>query len=174
MNRRFLASLAAAQTGDGRPLPDAWRQRIEREWAQLQALELRLRTLRAERETQLVEGQDRVAEIARRMCTLRGVAEVSAAAFSAELFGTRTFSNGRQLGALIGLVPCRIGAINGCWTNASVKRAVRTPAPGAAAGVELGALSTRERDPPNGFGGALRPRGAAVDGSVSSRWRANW
>jgi transposase len=39
------------------------------------------------------------------MCTLRGVAEVSAAAFSAELFGTRTFNNGRQLGALVGLVP---------------------------------------------------------------------
>jgi transposase len=105
MTRHFLAGLAAAQTGDGRSLPDQWRQRIERDWAQLQAIELRLRTLRAERETQLVEGCDRVAEIARRMCTLRGVAEVSAAAFSAELFGTRTFSNGRQLGALMGLVP---------------------------------------------------------------------
>ena len=105
MTRRFLAALAAAQTGDGRPLPEAWRQRIEREWAQLQALELRLRTARAERNDQLAEGCDRVAEIARRLCTLRGVAEVSAAAFSAELFGTRTFSNGRQLGALIGLVP---------------------------------------------------------------------
>lgn len=105
MNRRFLAGLAATRTGDGRPLPDAWQQRIERDWAQLQAIELRLRTLRAERDTQLADGCDRVAEIARRMCTLRGVAEVSAAAFSAELFGTRTFSNGRQLGALIGLVP---------------------------------------------------------------------
>jgi transposase len=105
MNRRFLAGLAATRTGDGRPLPDAWRQRIERDWAQLHAIELRLRTLRAERDTQLADGCDRVAEIARRMCTLRGVAEVSAAAFSAELFGTRTFSNGRQLGALIGLVP---------------------------------------------------------------------
>jgi transposase len=105
MTRRFLGALAAAQTGDGRPLPGAWRQRIEREWAQLQTLELRLRTARAERDTQLAEGRDQVAEIARRLCTLRGVAEVSAAAFSAELFGTRTFSNGRQLGALIGLVP---------------------------------------------------------------------
>jgi len=105
MTRRFLTTLAAAHTGDGRPLPDAWRQRIERDWAQLQATELRLRTLRAARDTQLEEGADRVAEVAQRMCTLRGVAEVSAAAFSAELFGTRTFRNGRQLGALVGLVP---------------------------------------------------------------------
>ena len=37
--------------------------------------------------------------------TLRGVGETSAAIFSAELFGTRTFANGRQLGALTGLVP---------------------------------------------------------------------
>jgi len=103
--RRFLSALAVAQTGDGRPLPYAWRQRIEREWAHLQALEARLRTARAERKTQLAEGRDRVAEIARHLCTLRGVADVSAAAFSAELFGTRTFNNGRQLGALIGLVP---------------------------------------------------------------------
>jgi len=46
-----------------------------------------------------------VATIARRLCTLRGVAEVSAMLFSAELFGTRTFQNGRQVGALTGLVP---------------------------------------------------------------------
>lgn len=105
LNRRFLAGLAVARTGDGHPLPDAWRERIKREWEQLHAIERRLRTLRAERRTELSKGEDRVAEIARRLCTLRGVAEVSAASFSAELFGTRTFSNGRQLGALIGLVP---------------------------------------------------------------------
>ena len=33
------------------------------------------------------------------------MAEVSAAVFSAELFATREFQNGRQLSALIGLVP---------------------------------------------------------------------
>jgi hypothetical protein len=39
------------------------------------------------------------------LCTVRGVAETSAAVFSAELFGTPTFCNGRQLGAVLGLVP---------------------------------------------------------------------
>ena len=43
--------------------------------------------------------------VARQLCAVRGVAEISAAVFSAELFGTRTFRNGRQLGAVLGLVP---------------------------------------------------------------------
>src|SRR4029077_10722797 len=48
---------------------------------------------------------DRVAHVARQLLTLRSVGEASAAAFSAEIFGTRTFQNPRQLGALSGLVP---------------------------------------------------------------------
>lgn len=102
---RFLDLVADAQTGDGRPLAPAWRARLAREWAYLKMIESRLRTLKAERAAQIAEGQDRVADVARRLCTVRGVAEVSAAVFSAELFGTRTFANGRQLGALTGLVP---------------------------------------------------------------------
>jgi len=43
--------------------------------------------------------------VAQHLCQLRGVGETSAAIYSAELFGTRTFANGRQLGALTGLVP---------------------------------------------------------------------
>lgn len=96
---RFLDAVAEAQTGDGRPLAAAWRARLAREWAYLKMIESRLRTLKAERAAQITEGQDRVADVARRLCTVRGVAEVSAAVFSAELFGTRTFANGRQLGA---------------------------------------------------------------------------
>ena len=53
----------------------------------------------------MTTGQTRVARVARQLTTLRGVADISGALFSAELFGTRTFANGRQLGALTGLVP---------------------------------------------------------------------
>jgi len=105
LNARFLVRLAEVRTGDGQPLPTAWRARLEREWAHMKVIEARLRTLTAERAAQIAEGQDRVAQVARQLCTVRGVAEVSAAVFSAELFGTRTFSNGRQLGAVTGLVP---------------------------------------------------------------------
>ena len=102
---RFVPRLPELTTGDGRPLPAAWRARLAREWAHLEAIETRMTTLTAERDAHIAGGTDRVAEVARQLCRMRGVAETSAAVFSAELFGTRTFANGRQLGALTGLVP---------------------------------------------------------------------
>jgi transposase len=101
----FLEQLATAQTGDGRPLAVAFRTRLEHEWAHLEAIEARLAELTAARDEYIATGTDRVATVARQLCTLRAVAETSAAVFSAELFGTRTFDNARQLGALLGLVP---------------------------------------------------------------------
>jgi transposase len=105
LTARFLVRLAQLQTGDGRPLAAAWQERLAREWAHLQAIALRLATLRATRDEAIIAAADRVAQVAQQLCQLRGVAETSAAIFSAELFGTRTFRNGRQLGALTGLVP---------------------------------------------------------------------
>jgi transposase len=102
---RFPHRLSELRTGDGRPLPTALRERLAREWTHLEAIEARRTTLTAARVEQIATGDDRVAERARQLCTLRGIAETSAAVFSAELFGTRTFANGRQLGALTGLVP---------------------------------------------------------------------
>jgi transposase len=101
----FVARLAAVQTGDGRALPEAFRVRLEREWTHLEAIDARMTALAAARDTAIETGADRVAAIARQLCTMRGVAETSAAVFSAELFGTRTFQNGRQIGAVLGLVP---------------------------------------------------------------------
>lgn len=105
LNQGFLDRLALTQTGDGRPVPPAWRARIERDWQALETIERRLTTLRAARDAAIATGEDRVSDVARRLCQLRGVAETSAAVFSAELFGTREFANGRQVGALTGLVP---------------------------------------------------------------------
>jgi transposase len=105
LDATFLAHLATVQTGDGRPLPTAFRLRLEREWAHLEAIDARMTALTAARDAEIEMGTDRVAVIARQLCTMRGVAETSAAVFSAELFGTRTFQNGRQIGAVMGLVP---------------------------------------------------------------------
>jgi transposase len=105
LDRTFEQRLATAGTGDGRPFPEALRARIRREWAYLATLEARASDLTTTRDEQMAAGQDRVARVARQLTTLRGVAETSGALFSAELFGTRTFDNGRQLGALTGLVP---------------------------------------------------------------------
>ena len=105
LNAQFLAHLATAHTGDGRALPAAFRLRLAHEWAHLEAIEARRLGVTTARDEQVATGTDRVAVVARQLCTLRGVAETSAAVFSAELFGTRTFRNGRQLGAVMGLVP---------------------------------------------------------------------
>jgi transposase len=105
LNARFLDRLATARTGDDRPMSEALQRRLAREWTHVEAIEARLATLTAERDQQIATGTDRVAQVAQQLCTLRGVAETSAAVFSAELFGTRTFANGRELGALTGLVP---------------------------------------------------------------------
>jgi transposase len=105
VTRQFVERLTDLRTGDGRPLAGAWRDRLAREWTHLQALEDRLSTLQTIRDAAIATAGDRVAQVAQQLCQLRGVAETSAALFSAELFGTRTFANGRQIGALTGLVP---------------------------------------------------------------------
>jgi transposase len=105
LTKGVVEQLATAQTGDGQPLSVAFRTRLEHEWAHLEAIEVRLDALTVARDEHIATGTDRVASVARQLCTLRAVAQTSAAVFSAELFGTRTFNNGRQLGALLGLVP---------------------------------------------------------------------
>lgn len=105
IGRAFLRHLAGALTGDGRPLPAAFQQRLTREWEHWRDINARLQQLMTVRDEAIAVGADRVTAIARQLCQLRGIAETGAAVLSAELFATRTFSNGRQLGALLGLVP---------------------------------------------------------------------
>jgi len=105
LNARFVATLATVHTGDGRPVPPALRERLERDWALYETIDRRLTALDAARRRMLTEGQTRVAVVGRQLTTLRGIGETSAALFSAELFGTRTLANRRQVGALTGLVP---------------------------------------------------------------------
>jgi transposase len=105
LTRHFPTALAQLTTGDGRPFPTALRERLRREWDAWQTIGAHLATLTALRAARLATGTDRVAEVGRRLLTVRGVGEVGASTFSAELLGTRTFQNGRQLGALTGLVP---------------------------------------------------------------------
>jgi transposase len=71
----------------------------------LQAIEARLRTLRTARVEALTATDAQVAQVAHRLQQLRGLGETGATICSAELFGSRTFRNGREVGALLGLVP---------------------------------------------------------------------
>lgn len=104
LTRQFAAQMDALQTGDGRPLPAIWRERFAREWAQLQAIDARLREMRQQRTATLARTDVRVAHVAAQLARLRGIAETGATICSTELFGTRTFANRRQVGGLLGLV----------------------------------------------------------------------
>lgn len=104
LTQRFPARLAEFQTGDGRPLPMIWRARLLRDWTQLQAIEARLRELREARMATLAEAAPHVAAVATHLQQLRGIGETGAAICSTELFGTRTFTNRRQVGGVLGLV----------------------------------------------------------------------
>lgn len=105
LTRHFGERIETLVTGDGRPLDVAWRARLTREWAHLQTIERRRTTLHAARRAQTRAATTRVADVAQQLTRLKGIAEASAAVYSAELFGTRTFQNGRQVGALTGLAP---------------------------------------------------------------------
>jgi transposase len=104
LNRHFEERLATVRTGDGRPFPPALQERIRHEWAYLQTITARARHLAQQRAEQIARGTSRVAEVARRLQRVRAIGATSAALYSGELFGTRTFQNGRQVSALSGLV----------------------------------------------------------------------
>jgi transposase len=105
LTKRFADALAATSTGDGRPLPPGLRARLLREWAAYQAMDQRLATLAALRAQLIAEDDSRMAQVARQLLTLKGVGDVGAVVFSAELLGTRTFRNRREVGALTGFAP---------------------------------------------------------------------
>ena len=62
LTRRFSrAARPTLQTGDGRPLPAAWRDRLAREWAHLQAIERGWRSSSTVRDAAIATAEDRVA-----------------------------------------------------------------------------------------------------------------
>ena len=153
-----------------------WRTRLAREWAHLRGDRApRWTTLTAERDAQIATGTDRVAAVARQLCHVRGVAETSAAVFSAELFGTRTFANGRQLGALTGLVPVPYRSDQRVQDQGISKAGRgRTAARGDSSGVGVGALATRQRLDPVVHAPVCGRRAGGADASGLSPSRANW
>jgi transposase len=105
LTRRFAESVATAQTGDGRLLPPGLRARLLREWAAYQAIDQRLGELEALRAQLIAEDDSRMAQVARQLMTVKGIGEIGAVVFSAELLGTRTLHNRREVGALTGFAP---------------------------------------------------------------------
>jgi transposase len=98
----FLVRLAAARVWDGTAVPAGLVQRVERVWAQLTVVTAQLAAVDAERAA-LVASES--ARWAARLQTMKGVGAIGAWCLSTELFSWRQIRNGRELGALVGMVP---------------------------------------------------------------------
>lgn len=92
-------------TWEGAPLPDRLRRHVERERERLQLLERQIEQLEEERTEAMRSDTDRAAQVACKLQRLRAIGPTSGWALAAELFAWRKFNNGRQLGALVGIVP---------------------------------------------------------------------
>jgi len=89
----------------GGPLPEAVQARVAREAEAGQALASRLRLVDRDLHARVKTDTDVVAQQARTLTRLRGVGELGAVTLSTELFAWRAFTNGRQVGAIVGLTP---------------------------------------------------------------------
>jgi transposase len=98
--RSLREQLAVLRTGTGELLPPGLQGRIGRELTALATIEPRLRELR-----RLQRASVTADSVGARLEQIRGVGIRSAARLSREVFDWRTFTNGRQVGALMGMTP---------------------------------------------------------------------
>lgn len=78
---------------------------IEREVARCELVDRQIRELERAQQERVVLGQGELAHKAGRLQELKGVGQQSSWVLSAELFGWREFSNGKQVAACAGLTP---------------------------------------------------------------------
>lgn len=98
----FLERLATVRLWDGTAVPPGLCQRLRRVWTQLTWVTAQVTEVDAERAA-LVTSES--ARWAARLQTMKGVGAIGAWCLSTELFSWRQIRNGRELGALVGMVP---------------------------------------------------------------------
>lgn len=99
------AAVPALRDWADAPLPAAVQARVAREADAWHALAARLRAVDQEIHARVTTGTDVVAQQVRQLTRLRGIGELGGLMASTELFAWRTFQNGRQVGAIVGLTP---------------------------------------------------------------------
>jgi transposase len=103
IDAKFLKRLVAAHLWDGTPLPPGLQERLTRTWTQLQEVDGQIRDLKALR---LAENLTPATSHAlAQLLTMRAIGPIGASVLATEIFGWRRIRNGRELGALVGLVP---------------------------------------------------------------------
>jgi transposase len=89
---------------DGNELGPELRDRLVRVWERLELVEQQMQAVRTRRR-ELIDGESNAAKMARQLLELRSLGENASWELATEIFGWRRFSNRRQLGGLLGLVP---------------------------------------------------------------------
>jgi transposase len=91
---------------DGKPLPEAMKERIRREYERMKVVEQDLATLKKQQREKLASKQSSPSlEKIRKLKQLRGIASGSSWVFVMELFGWRQFRNRREVAGALGITP---------------------------------------------------------------------
>jgi transposase len=102
---KLMRNIEELRCWDGELLPPDMRERIQREYARLEAALGDLRTVRKEQQARLKKPLSPATEKIRLLQQLCGIAMTSSWVFVMELFGWRQFSNRRELAGALGLTP---------------------------------------------------------------------
>jgi transposase len=104
IDQHFGTALHEARLWDATPIPAGLRDRLMRDWAQLQSVDEQLRAVKMARAERVDTTQPTGRAIAQ-LQRLRAIGPTGAWVLATEIFGWREIQNRRQLGALVGLVP---------------------------------------------------------------------
>ncbi len=105
INAQFLKRLSAARLWDGAPVPPGLQERLTRTWTQLEEVDGQMRDLKALHLTRPEQLPPATSRALAQLLTVRGIGPIGASVLATEIFGWRRIRNGRELGALVGLVP---------------------------------------------------------------------
>jgi transposase len=105
IDAKFLNRLEAAHLWDGTSLPPGLQERLTRTWTQLQEADGQIRDLKALRLTRPENLTPATSHALAQLLTIRAIGPIGASVLATEIFGWRRIRNGRELGALVGLVP---------------------------------------------------------------------
>ena len=101
----FAAQVAAARQWDGQALPAGMQARLRRGWEQLQFLTTQRAELATARAALVPDRGTATGRAAAQLLALTAIGPVGGWLLATEIFGWRAIRNGRELGALVGLVP---------------------------------------------------------------------
>jgi len=105
IRRDFLDRLETKRLWDGRRVPLGLKRRLVREYERFEMVNRQIDEVKRERTELIRTSESSDVEMVRQLLELRGIGSNSAWLYVMEFFGWRGFRNGREVGALAGLVP---------------------------------------------------------------------